>query len=156
MATLSPHQAMFAGTHQLTVDDKGRLAIPARFRAQLDEQCQSQLVITMGPQPCIEIYPAPEFQRLAQDIQAMEDRRKADLLKQVFIGFAVETEVDKQGRVLLPPMLRKRVRLNSSAVLMGQFSRFDVWAEDAWNERFGEGPGTALASLDDAFLTLKR
>jgi MraZ protein len=147
---------MFAGTHQLTVDDKGRLAIPARFRAQLVELCDSQLVITMGPNPCIEIYPAPEFQRLAQDIQNMEDRRKADLLKQVFIGFAVETEVDKQGRVLLPPMLRKRARLDGSAMLMGQYSRFDVWAEDVWNERFGEGPGSALASLDDAFLTLKR
>ncbi|TXH04444.1 MAG: division/cell wall cluster transcriptional repressor MraZ [Nevskiaceae bacterium] len=156
MATLSPFQTMFAGTHQLAIDDKGRLAIPSRFRAQLDERCQSQLVITMGPNPCIEIYPAPEFQRIAQDIQNMEDRRQADLLKQVFIGFAVETEVDKQGRVLLPPMLRKRARLNGSAVLMGQYTRFDVWAEEVWNDRFGEGPGSALASLGDAFLTLKR
>ncbi|MGH8456502.1 MAG: MraZ C-terminal domain-containing protein, partial [Stenotrophobium sp.] len=68
----------------------------------------------------------------------------------------VETEVDKQGRVLLPPMLRKRARLDGDAVLMGQYTRFDVWAEDLWNERFGDGPGKAPASLDGAFLMLKR
>lgn len=147
---------MFAGTHQLTIDEKGRIAVPARFRAELADICNSQVVITCGPLPCIEIYPAPEFQRIAQDIQDMTDRRNADLLKQVFIGFAVETEVDKQGRVLLPTMLRKRARLNGSAILMGQYARFDLWAEDVWNEKFGEGPGSMLASLHDAFLTLKR
>ncbi|HWU69199.1 MAG TPA: division/cell wall cluster transcriptional repressor MraZ [Stenotrophobium sp.] len=147
---------MFAGTHQLTIDEKGRIAVPARFRAQLAESCNSQVVMTCGPNPCIEIYPMPEFQRIAQDIQNMADRRNADLLKQVFIGFAVESEVDRQGRVLLPAMLRKRARLNGSAILMGQYTRFDLWAEDLWSERFGEGPGSILASLEDAFLTLKR
>lgn len=147
---------MFAGSHQLTIDDKGRLAIPARFRQSLADQCNSEVVITVGPNPCLEIYPAPEFLRIADEIQQMEDRKTADLLKQVFIGFAVETEIDKQGRVLLPPMLRKRARLNGSAVLVGQITRFDIWGEDLWTERFGDGPANILASLDDAFRTLKR
>lgn len=147
---------MFAGSHQLTIDEKGRLAIPARYRQSLAEQCNSQVVITFGPNPCLEIYPAPTFQRLAQDIQEMEDRKTADLLKQVFIGFAVETEIDKQGRVLLPPMLRKRARLNGSAVMMGQITRFDVWAEELWNERFGDSDSSVIAAAADAFGTLKR
>lgn len=146
---------MFAGSHQLMVDDKGRLAIPARFRQPLAEQCESQLVITKGPNPCLEIYPVPEFERIVRDIQQMEDRHVAERLKQVFVGFAVETEMDKQGRVLLPPMLRKRVHLDGAAVLMGQDTRFDLWPQAEWDARFGEG-SELLASLDDAFRMLRR
>ncbi|MDD3763208.1 MAG: division/cell wall cluster transcriptional repressor MraZ [Nevskiales bacterium] len=146
---------MFAGTHQLMVDDKGRLAIPARFRQLLADQCGAQLVITKGPNPCLEIYPRPVFEDVVQQIQQMEDRRQAELLKQWFVGFAVETEMDKQGRVLLPPMLRKRVNIDGAVMLMGQDSRFDVWPQDVWEARFGEGSELAVA-LEDAFRTLKR
>ena len=147
---------MFAGSHLLTIDDKGRLAIPARYRQELADACNSQLVITRGPNPCLEIYPAPEFQRLADEIQAMDDRDRAELLKSVFIGFACETEIDKQGRVLIPPMLRKYARFNGSGVLMGQIRRFDLWPEELWDERFGEAAGGFASSIADAFRTLKR
>lgn len=146
---------MFAGSHQLSVDDKGRLAIPARFRVALAEQCDSQLVITRGPNPCLEIYPLPEFQRIVRDIQQMEDRNVAEAVKQFFVGFAVETEIDKQGRVLLSPMLRKYVPLEGPAVLMGQDTRFDLWSQAQWDARFGEG-SNLQASLGDAFRTLRR
>lgn len=146
---------MFAGSHQLSVDDKGRIAIPARFRASLAERCDSQLVITRGPNPCLEIYPLPEFERIVRDIQQMEDRQVAETLKQVFVGFAVETEIDKQGRVLLSPMLRKYVPIEDAAVLMGQDTRFDLWSQTQWDARFGEG-SDLQASLGDAFRTLRR
>lgn len=146
---------MFAGSHQVSIDDKGRLAIPARFRQSLSESCGGQLILTIGPNPCVEIYPAPEFQRIVRDIQAMDDRVTAEKLKQVFVGFAVETTMDPQGRILLAPMLRKRARLEAAVVLMGQDSRFDLWAQDVWETRFGEG-SDLLASLEDAFRTLKR
>lgn len=146
---------MFSGSHQLTIDEKGRVAIPARYRQELADSCGSQLVVTRGPNPCLELYPAPEFQRLAEEIQNMEDRDTAEVLKGVFIGFACETEIDKQGRVLLPPMLRRYARFNGSAVLMGQIRRFDLWPEDLWNERFGEA--SALGErVTDAFRALKR
>jgi len=147
---------MFAGSHELTVDEKGRIAIPARFRQSLADQCASQIFITTGPNPCLEIYPAPVFQRIAEDIQAMEDRDQAELLKQFFIGFAVDTEIDKQGRVLLPPVLRKRVGLDGAAMLVGQYTRFDLWTKAKWDERFGEGPNSIQSSVQDAFRTLKR
>ncbi len=146
---------MFAGSHQLSVDDKGRIAIPARFRVALAELCDSQLVITRGPNPCLEIYPLPEFERIVRDIQQMEDRAIAESLKQVFVGFAVETEIDKAGRVLLSPMLRKYVPLEGAAVLMGQDTRFDLWSQAQWDARFGEG-SNLQASLADAFRTLRR
>jgi mraZ protein len=147
---------MFAGSHQLSVDDKGRVAIPARFRQPLAEQCGGQLVVTLGPNPCLELYPAPEFARLAQDIQQMEDRQTADVLKQWFIGFASEAEIDRQGRLLLPPLLRRRIGIEGAAVLMGQITRFDLWSESLWQERFGEESGAFGGALEAAFRTLKR
>ena len=144
---------MFAGSYPLTVDDKGRLAIPARFRQQLADS-GAPLYITRSYQPCIELYPAAEFRRVADQIEGLADRGSADLLTQIFIGNAVETEVDKQGRVLLPQLLRKQARLDGSAVLVGQIKRFDVWSEDLWHQRFGDGPATA--DLAAAFALLKR
>lgn len=148
---------MFAGTHHLTIDDKGRLAIPARYRQELADSCASQLFITKGPKPCLEIYPAPVFMALADQIEAMEDRDEAEDLKNWFIGFAVETEIDKQGRILLPPMLRRRIKLNGSAVLVGQIRRFDLWPEDEWTARFEMGAdGVAANAPVEAFRKLKR
>ncbi len=151
----APLNDVFTGQHHLTIDDKGRLAIPARFRQRLSELCGGQLIVTRGPNPCLEIFPAPEFQRLVEDIQNMEDRVAAEAVKSIVVGFATETEMDRQGRVLLPPNLRKSVRMDSSVVLMGQLIRFDLWAQPEWDVRFGEN-SELFASLADAFRTLKR
>lgn len=147
---------MFAGSHQLTVDDKGRVAIPARHRSQLLEQCDSQLVVTMGHESCLEIYPKPEFERIAQDIEAMHNRDHAEILKRAFVGRSVEAEIDKQGRVGLPPILRKLAKLDSAVVLVGQINRFELWSEDRWNEMYGDGPSSIVPALKEAFRTLKR
>ena len=112
--------------------------------------------ITRGPNPCLEIYPANEFQRIADEIDQMEDRQMAETLKGIVIGLAVQTELDKQGRVLLPTLLRKHARLNGAAVLMGQIRRFDLWPDDLWNERYGDGLQSIDAQVVDAFRTLKR
>lgn len=146
---------MFTGTHELSIDDKGRFAVPARFRQPLLESCGAQLVLTMGPNECVEIYPVPQFQRVVADIEAMENRDDAEVLKQWFIGFAVETAMDPQGRILLPPMLRKRAKLGGPAMLMGQNTRFDLWAADLWEERFSEQSALRTA-LPAAFRSLKR
>ena len=143
---------MFAGSHLLTVDDKGRLAIPARVRQQLADEYGLQVFITRGPQTSIEIYPPTVFRAIAEQIQNLEDRRAADMLKEVFVGHAVDTEIDKQGRVLLPQVLRKHARIDHSVRLVGQFNRLDLWAEDLWAERHGE---SKTAILVDAFAQLK-
>ncbi len=147
---------MFTGSHQLTMDEKGRLAIPARYRQQLADSCNSQLVLTMGPDPCLEIYPAPVFQQIAEAILKLPPRGPAALLRQRFIGMASECEIDKQGRVQLPQFLRGQARLNGSAVLVGNGERFDLWAEDLWNARWSEGPDSKLGVLADAFQVLDR
>jgi MraZ protein len=97
------------------------------------------------------------FNGLADQIEAMEDREEAEHLKQWVIGFAVETDIDRQGRVLLPPQLRRRIKFGGTAVLMGQIRRFDLWPEDEWNARFDTGAdGVAASAPVAAFRKLKR
>jgi MraZ protein len=141
---------MFTGSHQLTVDDKGRLAIPARLRQQLADAHGPQLFMTRGPDPSIEIYPAATFHALAEQIQGLADRKAAELLKKIFIGHATDAEIDKQGRILLPAVLREHARIKTDARLVGQITRVDVWAEDLW---LGEGQAEGVP---DAFALLKR
>lgn len=148
---------LFSGSHHLSVDDKGRLAVPARFRQHLSERCGGQLVVTRGPDPdCLVIYPMPEFERLADDIENMVDRVDAERAKAITIGFAADAEMDKQGRILIPPNLRKIAKLEGPAVLMGQIRRFDLWAADEYEARFGNGSALFGESAHEAFRTLKR
>lgn len=147
---------MFAGSHQLTIDEKGRLAVPARYRHALEASCNSQLVITMGYEPCLEIYPAPEFHTICASIEKMENREHAEVLKRAFVGRAVECELDKQGRIGVPPLLRRQARLESSVVLVGQINRFELWSEERWAAMYGDGPESILPTLRDAFRALKR
>lgn len=144
---------MFTGSQEVTVDDKGRLAIPARFRQAFLTEHNGQVFITRSYSPCIEIYAPPEFRAVAQQIGEMEDRRRADLAARAFIGGAVETEIDKQGRVLLPALLRKLARIGSNAVIVGQNKRIEIWSEDEWTAKFSGGEAEALA---DAFSLVKR
>lgn len=143
---------MFTGSHPLTVDDKGRLAIPARFRQRLLETQGPQVFITRSYLPCIEIYPVATFHAVVEQIDQMADRKLADKAARAFIGHAEETEIDKQGRVLVPQLLRKLARLDASAVAVGQNKRIEIWSEDVWTEFSGGGND----ELADAFAHVKR
>lgn len=147
---------MFAGSHQLTIDDKGRVAIPARFRQQLVDGSGRQLVVTKGPDPCLEIYPAVEFREITQRIEEMEDRDDAELLKLVFVGLATEVEIDKQGRIPLSAMLREQAHIDGAVILSGQINRMNLWNEARWKEMFGEGPNSIQPALKGAFRNLRR
>ncbi|HEU0198279.1 MAG TPA: division/cell wall cluster transcriptional repressor MraZ [Nevskiaceae bacterium] len=147
---------MFAGSHQLTIDDKGRLAIPVRFRQQLADGPGLQLVVTKGPDACLEIYPAAEFRRVTEQIEQMENRDDAELLKLAFVGLASEVEVDRQGRIPIAPMLREQAHLDGAVVLSGQINRWNLWSDAQWKEMFGEGPNSIHAALKGAFRNLRR
>jgi MraZ protein len=140
---------MFAGSNRLTIDEKGRLAVPARVRAQLAEDYGKQVAITLGPE-CIEIYPSTVFRRMAELIQKIPDRNKRLVMQRLFIGHAVESELDGQGRVLIPPMLRERLKLGSEVVLAGLNDHFELWPEAQWTA----STETAQISYADAFAAL--
>ena len=123
---------MFTGRHKLNVDDKGRLQIPSRVRGQLAEACGLQLVITLGPE-CVEIYPAAEFRRRCELIKNMPNRDERTTVQRIFVGYAVETELDGQGRMIIPPSLRDKKKLNGVEVsLIGQIDHFELWPDSEW------------------------
>lgn len=122
---------MFLGEYVHTIDDKGRLAVPARFRADL----AAGLVVTRGIDRCLAIYPLAEWKRLAEQVSAlpMTDRRARAFRRLVFAN-ASDVIPDKQGRILIPPRLREYAGINGEVVVTGLDTYIEVWSPEAWNE----------------------
>jgi len=122
---------MFLGEFVHTIDEKGRLIIPARFRAELAKG----LVVTRGIDRCLAIYPMEEWQRLAERVSAlpMTDRRARAFRRLVFAN-AADALPDQQGRVLLPPRLPEHASLDGEVVITGLDTYIEMWNPDAWGE----------------------
>lgn len=132
---------MFRGIAQLTLDSKGRLAVPARHRDVLRERCGGHLVITADADRCLLLYPLPDWEIIQQKLEALSnlDARVRDLQRRL-IGFAVDVDMDGAGRVLVSPALRQYAQLERNVVLVGQGKKFEIWNEDSW-EHLIEGAG---------------
>lgn len=148
---LTAGAGMYSGKSELTLDDKGRLAIPARYRPSLLEQCAGRLVITVDVEPCLLIYPADTWKQFADRLMALNEfDPRAKRVRRHFLGHAEEVEMDRQGRVLLTPALRAQADLQRQAVLAGQGTKFELWAAQAWESQMDEAPidGELLADLE--------
>ncbi|WP_238548633.1 division/cell wall cluster transcriptional repressor MraZ [Bifidobacterium gallicum] len=122
---------LLLGTYNPKIDAKGRLALPAKFRGQLGEG----MVMARGQERCIYLLPQAEFRRIAVQIQrtSMGNKAARDYLR-VFLSGAVDTTPDKQGRILVPQMLRDYARLGSQVVVIGVGTRAEIWDARAWGE----------------------
>ncbi|CAA9890032.1 conserved hypothetical protein [Candidatus Methylobacter favarea] len=131
---------MFRGRRLVNLDDKGRLAIPTRYRDELQECCEGQMVVTVtvnercvGENGCLWLYPLPEWEKLEQTISKLPTLNKmAGKLRRFVIGNASECEMDGQGRLLLPEKLRIFAKLEKKVELVGQLNKFEIWNEEAW------------------------
>jgi len=125
----------FRGINNVTLDAKGRMAMPSRYRERLLEICGGRLVVTIDRDHCLLVYPLPEWEVIEARLIALPSLNKqARLLQRLYIGHATELEMDAQGRILLPPMLREYASLGKKSVLIGQGKKFEVWDETTWNE----------------------
>ena len=126
MAGLLP---LLLGTYTPKIDAKGRVALPAKFRSQLGQG----LVMARGQERCVYLLPFDEFRRIASQIQRTSVGNKAarEYLR-VFLSGAVDQEPDKQGRVVVPQMLRDYANLGSDIVVIGVGTRAELWNKDAW------------------------
>jgi len=125
----------FRGINNITVDAKGRMAMPARYRESLLEGCGGRLVVTVDRDHCLLVYPLPEWEIIESKLVDLPSLNKtARLLQRLLIGHATELEMDGQGRILLPTMLREFAGLKKKAVLIGQGKKLEIWDEDTWNE----------------------
>lgn len=127
---------MFRGTSNLTLDNKGRFVIPARHRDALLEHCGGHLVITADADRCLLLYPLAEWEAIQQKLDSLSnlDRRVRDLQRRL-IGFAVDTDMDAAGRVLVAPELRRYARLDREVALVGQGKKLELWNRASWEER---------------------
>jgi MraZ protein len=125
---------MFRGANQLTIDAKGRMVMPTRYRDRLHEMCAGKLVVTVDQQQFLLIYPLPDWEEIERKIMRLPSTNpEIRLLQQVMVGQATDLELDGHGRLLLPPNLREFARLTRDAVLVGQGVRFELWDEARWN-----------------------
>lgn len=125
----------FRGITSISIDAKGRMAMPARYRERLQESCGGRLVVTIDRDHCLLVYPAPEWEIIEKKLNALPSfDRHARSMQRLYVGHATELEMDAQGRILLPAPLRDYAGLKKKAVLIGQGSKFELWDEAAWNE----------------------
>src|SRR6056300_1982013 len=131
---------MFRGIHSVNMDAKGRLAIPARFRESLLSASKGQIVLTIDPNaPNLALYSLDQREGIQAKIEALHSLNpQARRLKQLFIGYAFDLELDSNGRVLVPPKLREYAQLEKSLVLLGQGQKIEIWSEGLWGQRFEE------------------
>lgn len=121
---------MFIGEYSHTIDDKGRVAVPAKFRALL----RGGAVVTRGLDNCLVIYPKKEWGKLADKIAALPFNKSNDRsLARFILAGAMEVDFDNQGRVTLPEYLRDFAKLAKKAVLAGLYNRVEIWDEAVWS-----------------------
>jgi len=141
---------MFRGVSQLSLDAKGRIAVPARYRELLSANGEGRMVVTVDRDGCLLLYPAPEWERIEQALMSRPNMNpQVRKLQRLLVGHATECELDGQGRLLLPPPLREFAGLDKRVVLVGQGNKFEIWDEDAWSRNrelwFGEDADDALS-----------
>jgi MraZ protein len=121
---------MFIGQYRHTLDDKGRLSVPVKFRDQLSEG----LVVTRGLDRSLFLYPKKEWERLASKLAALP-LGKADTraMSRLMLAGAMEADIDASGRVTIPPYLRAYASLAKRVIVTGLYDRIEIWDEETWN-----------------------
>jgi MraZ protein len=146
---LEAHPAMFRGANKLTLDTKGRMVMPTRYRERLQERCGGKLVITVDKDQCLLIYPLPDWEEIEGRLMRLPSLDpQARRLQRLMVGHATDLELDGHGRVLLPANLRQFGMLTRDAMLIGQGLHFELWDEARWNERTDEWLAAAETATD--------
>ncbi len=130
---------MYRGINSLTLDGKSRLAIPARYREPLVNYCEGRMVLTVDPDQCLLLYPAPEWEVIERKLAQLPSLNpSARGLQRLLTGYATDCDMDGNGRVLLPSMQREFAGIERSIVMIGQGNKFEIWDEAQWNSRRSE------------------
>lgn len=122
---------LFIGEHQHSIDPKKRLALPSRFRSELE----SKVVVTRGLDKCLFVYPMKVWEEIAEKLGSLpvgESATRSFIRLQ--LSGAVDCEIDKQGRILIPDYLKDYAGLAKDVVIAGLYNRLEIWDEKKWNE----------------------
>ena len=129
----------FLGEYRHSLDAKGRLAIPSRYRERLITRADGHLVATVDRDYCLLIYPLPDWEEIERKLVRLPALNKqARRLQRLMVGYATELDLDSHGRILLPKELREFAGLERQAMLIGQGNKFELWNEERWSTRRDE------------------
>jgi MraZ protein len=142
----------FHGAAVITLDAKGRVAIPTRHRAALLDASKA-LVITAHPDGCVLIYPATEWESVRARVETFPSfNPQAAWWKRLLLGFEEHVAPDGSGRILLPPALRLHAKLERDAMMVGQGRYFELWDSGVWSAKLGQalsGAATPPPGMED-------
>ena len=121
---------MFMGEYNHTIDAKGRLIVPSKFREQLGDE----FVVTKGLDGCLFVYENTEWKILEEKLKNLPlTNANARKITRFFLAGATLCEVDKQGRILLPAVLREFAKIEKDAVMVGVGNRIEIWSKESWS-----------------------
>jgi MraZ protein len=146
---------MFQGETAITLDDKGRLAIPTAYRDLVARACANRLVVTYNPyeQGCLWLYPQAAWEAVRDQVNALPNAKRVHRNLQLkLVGAATFVEADANGRVLLPASHRNAAGIEKKAVLLGMGSKFELWSEQAHLAQIRQSIGED--DVSDAMLAL--
>jgi len=131
---------MLRGINSATLDGKGRMSLPARFRDSVLLSAEGRLVATIDVrEKCLLLYPLPEWEIVQRKLEGLSNiGNRARLLQRLLIGHATDLELDGNGRLLLPQMLRSFADLDKKLVLVGQGNKIEIWSDALWQTRMGD------------------
>lgn len=122
---------MFIGEYEHSIDSKGRMAVPAKFRAKL----ASGAVVTRGLDKCLFLYAREEWEKIAQKLANLPlSKSNARAFARLMLAGAMEAEIDKQGRINLPKYLIKYAVISGKAIIAGLYNRLEIWNPSDWNQ----------------------
>ncbi len=120
---------MFIGEYQASIDEKGRISIPAKFRAQL----KTKVVVTRGLDNSLFLYNMDEWKKLAEKLASLPiSTANTRAFSRLMLAGAMDCDVDKQGRIVLPNYLKVFAKIQKKAVVAGLYNRIEIWSEELW------------------------
>ena len=129
---------MFRGATKITLDAKGRMAIPVRYRERL-LTVGGKVVVTVDRDHCLLIYPLPDWEEIERKLMRLPTLNKqVRRLQRLMLGYATELEMDGHGRILLTRELREFADLTRQAMLIGPGNKFELWSDERWSKRRDE------------------
>lgn len=125
---------MFRGITDISLDGRGRMAMPTRYREKLRERSGGRLVITIARhEPCLHVYAERDWQTVEEALIELDgDETESRRQQHMLIGFAADVELDGNGRVVIPPRLRDYAQLKKKVVVVGQPMRLELWNDQTW------------------------
>ena len=133
---------MFRGRFEHTIDEKGRLSIPSKFREVLSARGENELILT-DFDSCLAAYPREEWRQLEERIKKLSMMQKdvRNFLR-LFYSSATEAPLDPQGRILISPQMRERAKLDREVVLLGLLNKMEIWDKKAWEDFMAHSAGS--------------